>query len=269
MKVTVVAGYLLFIFLLASLVVSSIWPFMALFRPEADQPFFATLLLSWMLGGLVPSLLGYYLGSHETYRKNKLLHHYNGVLFGAVSYWLASTIILPISASGVNATSGVWGPVIVNVVPAAIAVMIMTIVGVLYAKRSSHQQSLLSYRPYQGVVLLTLLLLIVTPLLLTLTGESAPAHQWIIAVAVQTIVLLAIVSIAYLILPSVHPHRLRWTHATVLTGMLTIFFQCVTILVHDLMTDWYTMSLYLTVGASLAFYFGYLLLQRRALRSLR
>ena len=85
-SITVRFGYALFALMVLSVVTSTIIPLsQALSYPTARHLNIWLMLLSFSAAAVLPLLVSYLIGDKVTHNKNKLLHHYNGVLFGLAS----------------------------------------------------------------------------------------------------------------------------------------------------------------------------------------
>lgn len=270
MRVTVWTGIIVFIVLTVS-VVSSVLPFLNVYElPKANHAFFTSLWVSWIVGAALPTLVGYFAGEHDTFRKNRLLRHFNGILFAAAAFWLSMVLSIPISASGVNMVTGLWGPIIVNVLPALVAVAIVTVVGMFYAKQKSHQHGVLAYRPYQLVVVSATLLSIVGPVISAFTSTDSIIDwgSYLLGTSIQVAVFTAIVAIAYILLPRFQLGRMgRLTHASLLLGILLVLYTNVSIVVSNIFLNYpYYLTPITLVPSALVLisYILYLALQRRS-----
>jgi hypothetical protein len=270
MRITTTVGYVIFILIIASVIGAGV-PFIHLLSvaPHMSLMLTVSLLGAWVLGALIPTLVAYAFGSHDTYRKNRLLHHYNGVLFGIVAYWIALTTIgIPISTSNIySQIDPSWGPFVVNVIPAIIAVIIMAVVGAFYAKQKAHQQGILAYHPFQAVVVLSLLFGTIAPFIQSFSythGDSGMVWASVIEIAL----LLVFIGISYRALKIGRLLRgERMAHSIVIFAFAITFWQTTAILTRSIFpNDSLDISTYVAFGLGVILWIVYLVLQRRALR---
>lgn len=150
-RITIRYGYGLFALLLAGVTLSTIMPMsQLLWRPEVKHYNVMVLLISLVAGAVLPLLISYLVGDKATRVKDKTLHHFNGVLFGLLAYWLSHLfsalgpyIIMPIR----EAMPGVASAAVMNAWPIVATVVIVAVISYLYY-RSRRKESVLLYRPY-------------------------------------------------------------------------------------------------------------------------
>ena len=161
MRVTVYFGYGLFLLTFIGLILTMV-PWMRFYEIDRVNPFNITMLLvSFIFTALAPPLVGYLAGDGATRSKSKLVHYYNGVLFGVLGVWLwlVATMLttyaqqwFPISNSFENT--------LLNLTPAIIAALITIALGVYYARSTRHQVPLIDYRPFRIAIIISALILI-------------------------------------------------------------------------------------------------------------
>ena len=156
-NVTIFFGYSLFIATVVTVIIGTIIPLgSALFHPTARHFNIVVLLFTFTAAAVLPALVSYVLGDRATHTKNKLLHHYNGVLFGIAAYWVALLVTF-IGISQYILLSGlpapILGTVIVNGLPIIITIAVMAYVAISYAHKRNNKASILHHRPYQVVLI--------------------------------------------------------------------------------------------------------------------
>lgn len=173
MRVTIYFGYGLFIFTVIALVVSIIPWFSIYSFPFFTETDVTLLLVSFAFAALAPPLVGYLAGDGATSSSSKLVHHYNGVLFGILGIWLwltasmASTVIQWIFSAQDNLQHAVY-----SIAPAAFAALVTIILAIFYARSTRHQVSLIDYRPYRWTLILSAVALILV------TGSTTFFSLW-------------------------------------------------------------------------------------------
>lgn len=274
-KITIWYGYGLFTLLILGVVVSLIIPTVQLLiRPGVNQ-FNATVFLISLVGGAVlPILISYLIGDKASRSKNKTLHHYNGVLFGLLAYWLSlffgtigSYTVAPIR----DAISGVAMAAVFNAWPIIATVITVSIISYLY-HRSKHAGSALLYKPYVLTFWLTAIAVsVLGPLSSILYSYSDGQYLWSLAwiVGIQLAGFALVVALSYF---SFHKKRI----ARMEKGMLAIVATTVGLIALYVVTQlipypaeagdlMYTLSILGTV-ASIAMWVSYLVLLRRSVK---
>jgi hypothetical protein len=157
-RITVYFGYGLFFITVVGVVLSLV-PWGSMFSvPGVLYWNVLSTIIAFALATLLPLIAGYIVGDKATRNTSKLAHHYNGILFGVLGFWLASVL----SSSGALANSlgysdTYWLYLLGSVAPAIVAAVAVTVIGVFYARTAKHQSSLLNYKPYQAVFLVSII----------------------------------------------------------------------------------------------------------------
>ncbi|MDB5167186.1 MAG: hypothetical protein JWN26_331 [Candidatus Saccharibacteria bacterium] len=187
-RVTIVFGYSLFLFTLVILTMFTVIPFTSLlFNPTVTRHLNALIILiALTLGAILPTVLSYVMGDSATHTKNKTSHHYNGVLFGIASYWLAILFMFIRIETTPNIMMSIaepWSSIIASW-PVLATIIVMLFVSITYAKNQKNKSSVLQHRPYQIV----------------LVGSFAALSVYLAVIGDYSIGVLALASIASLIL---------------------------------------------------------------------
>ena len=154
-KITTIFGYSLFALMVVSFLATTAIPFsFTLQYPTARHFNIVVMIVAFAIAVILPALASYFIGDRATHSKNKALHHYNGVLFGVAAYWVAMVF----SWIGFNSIFGMSLPfpgplVITNVTPVVLTILVMVIIAARYAKKQKNVASVLHYRPYQLVLI--------------------------------------------------------------------------------------------------------------------
>jgi hypothetical protein len=152
-KVTVVFGYGLFVLAILNLIISTVIPWTGLLLSPypVQKTNVAVQLVSFIFAVVLPPLVGYILGQKMTHRHDRLTHHFNGVLFGIVAYWVsvftgfvAVDTIQPIR----NTFSEPWATVITSW-PIVATLVVMSGLAFYYAHNMKQKDSVLHDRVYQ------------------------------------------------------------------------------------------------------------------------
>lgn len=153
-QTTIIFGYALFSLMLLAIILFTVIPFGKLFSTAVKPENVAYLLVSFVIGGLMPVFLAYVFGDRATHVKNKSSHHFNGVLFGVASYWtyglfmnIHYRIPSPFSDGYDALAAHLYG-----LIPVAATLLVMGFVAIGYAKHQGKRQSVLEYKPYVAVL---------------------------------------------------------------------------------------------------------------------
>lgn len=272
-KITIWYGYGLFVLLVLGVIISLVIPTLQLLiRPEVNHFNVTVFLISLAAGSLLPMLISYIIGDKASRVKDKTLHHYDGVLFGLLAYWLSllfgtigSYTVAPIR----EAISGVAMAAVFNAWPIIATVITVSIISYFY-HRSKRAGSVLLYKPYMLTFWLTAITVsVLGPLSSILYSYSDGQYLWSLAwiVGIQVAGFALVVALSYF---AFHKKRLarkeKGMLAIVATTVGLIGLYVVTQLIPypaeagDLML---TLSILGTV-ASIAIWVSYLVLLRRS-----
>ncbi len=158
MRVTVYFGYGLFLLTLIALGIS-IFSWTDLYMFPFLEPIEVTLMLvSFAFAALAPPLVGYLVGDGATRSKSKLVHHYNGVLFGVLGvwFWAALSLIITVVQWSYAPETNLENTLL-SMAPAIVAAVATIILGIVYARVTLHQVSLIDYRPYRWALVAALI----------------------------------------------------------------------------------------------------------------
>lgn len=158
MRVTVYFGYGLFLLTLIALGIS-IFSWTDLYVFPFLEPIQVTLMLvSFAFAALAPPLVGYLVGDGATRSKSKLVHHYNGVLFGVLGIWFWAALSLLITVVQWSyAPETNLENTLLSMTPAIVAAVATIILGIVYARRTRHQVSLIDYKPYRWALVVAVI----------------------------------------------------------------------------------------------------------------
>jgi len=224
-KITIIFGYSLFVAALVTVMVSTVIPLSKiLFNPASMHLNVITMLLSFVAAAIVPFIVAYVIGDKTTRTKNRVTHHYNGILFGVVAYWLSmffsfigSSTVEPIR----QAIPEFWLSTVVNSWPILANILIITIIAMSYHSRTQKAgESVLQYRPYQ-LLLLSSVVATIAPSQLYL----ADGYQFVSLLYVAIPAL--IIGISYVVLRKTHPSKLSRLSSAVVAlsfGIITMGF---------------------------------------------
>ena len=223
-EITLWFGYGIFVLLVLSVTISTIIPFGGMLFQTHVLLFNVVISLIALVGGaLFPALLSYILGDRLTPGKNPLTHHYNGILFGFLAYWLMlisgyfGIYINDFLDKGDYATR----LLLVNAWPIVVTIIVTTLIGVGFA-RKKNVTDVSKYGPYQLVLLISAGLIgVVLPIF-----NQFSSLEFIWQPFISLAAFVAVVGISYAILRKTKVSRLqKLTNALlgVTVGSATLF----------------------------------------------
>lgn len=270
----VITGYILFATLIIGTVLSTSIPW-GLILANSDSKTLhinvVVFLVALTIGAFLPVLLGYIIGDHSIKSKSKIRHHFNGVLFGLLSFWIMTICALLLTAridwlnSDPNARV-----IVVNLLPSVIAVTIGLALTLTHVRSRQAKDDILEYKPFSILLIAAILVLPVWPLLQNVTDNSVNIYSFI------TLILIVIPGcISYFTLGRKMKayKKLAWSAVAVsvffvMSTVLSILLSVITTYVLKDPT-WETYTTFTWIGYVLAFigWLVYWVLQVKALRN--
>lgn len=196
-NVTTLFGYGLFALTILSFVLTTALPMgLSLQYPTARHFNIISMIIVFGVTLLLPMFVSYLLGDRATHDKNRLMHHYNGVLFGFAAYW--ATLLL-----GFVGFSLPFPPdilpfmvtiVFMNTVPVVIVIAFMSALAIVYSK-SKTKASVLLFKPFQIFLLIGLTGFIVGPYLQGVSIGVYDNGVWIYIIAMAVLLALAYIAL--------------------------------------------------------------------------
>ena len=190
-KVIVWLGYSLFGLIIIGIIINTIIPWLPVLAHQQHVRYWNVyvLLISLVAGAVLPALIAYFIGDKTTRGKNRLMHHYNGMLFGVLAFWLAYMLNYinsgMISILRMSAMSDVMVSV-VSMWPILVVVIILIILAITYT-RSHKNGSVLTYTPYQALLLTAVVLTNTVPPLLYPTTSKYDYLRYLISIIVPAV----------------------------------------------------------------------------------
>ncbi len=204
-NVTTLFGYGLFALTILSFVLTTALPMgLSLQYPTARHFNIILMIIVFGVTLLLPMFVSYLLGDRATHNKNRLMHHYNGVLFGFAGYWAALLLgfvgfSLPFPP---DVLPFVVTIVFTNIVPVVIVIAFVSVLAIVYSK-SKTKTSVLLFKPFQIFLLIGFAGSIVGPYLQGVSIGVYDNGVWIYIVAMAVLV-----ALAYIVLRSTQTLRL-------------------------------------------------------------
>jgi hypothetical protein len=209
-NVTIVFGYSLFAFSLLAITLSTVIPFGSIyFNPASRHLNVAILLISLVSSAVLPPLLSYIIGDQVTHAKNKANHHFNGVLFGIAAYWVALFFSFVMSETITKVRDSFAEPLatIINGWPIVATIVIMAIVAFSYAHHQKKNSTVLEYKPYQIILLTSILGMFAYSLVLQHFYSDSNLVVSLLSILIPTV----IVAVSYRLLGQYNPVSTRLT----------------------------------------------------------
>lgn len=276
MRITVWYGYALFLLSFIGIIITiSPWFRWFAIHDKLTTNFQMTMLIiSFLFTALAAPLVGYLAGDSATRSKNKLLHHYNGVLFGVLGVWvwLVLGMLVPLTWVIVPPT---WPALttfqftLLNLAPTALAAIVTVVIGITYARKTRHQVTLIDYRPYR-VTLISTVAALAPAIALSAAINGGWDNQFmidfLIAMIVPLLFMLVAVVLGYWILgKKAGTTGERVVRSSVAAGFAIIAVTGGVQLIVSGDTSWEPVWQYLALGFAVIVWLSYLILIRRAL----
>lgn len=167
-RITICAGYVLFALMVISLVLFTVLPFGSLLsNPATKHVNIVILIVSFSIGSIFPILVSYLIGNSPILSKNKSERHFNGVLFGALAYWIMSVFVIPMAnlSTGIASAPLIIRVGFVNGIPILGAIIVTTILAAMYVRDRNPKSTIIEYEPYQVTLIALVLVGIVWPII--------------------------------------------------------------------------------------------------------
>ncbi|MDB5161886.1 MAG: hypothetical protein JWM52_394 [Candidatus Saccharibacteria bacterium] len=188
----VITGYVLFSLLVVTTFISTTIPFgILLFNPRVLHYNVAVTLIALTVGALLPVLLGYIIGDNSVKSKSKLGHHFNGILFGLLAYWLMTIMAVLVTIPDELFTDRNLRLVLLNLFPGIEVAIMTTILAIAHVRSRQAKQDILEYKPFSIVLIASALVLPVWSLVNNMVTNSVSVYSFI---SLTIVVVLGLVS---------------------------------------------------------------------------
>lgn len=178
----VTVGYILFAALVVATLLSTTIPFgLALFHPRAMHFNIAVATISLTVGAIVPVVVGYFVGDRAVKSTSKLQHHFSGILFGLLGFWLM--IIVPPLAF---IPESVFGPnpnvrmALMNIIPSVLVAIVTSILAVAHVHGSKARASIVTFKPFMVLLVLSIFSLPIWGLVSDVLSGMIGAYSFIL-----------------------------------------------------------------------------------------
>jgi len=156
----VVTGYITFSLLVVATLLSTTIPFgRMLFDPRVMHFNVTVITIALTIGAILPVLVGYMIGDSSVKSKNRLSHHFNGILFGLLAYWLMTILAVVITIPDSLFTNDNARIVFANVFPSIGVAMLTTVLAIAHVRSNQAKQDILEYKLYSVVLIASIVVL--------------------------------------------------------------------------------------------------------------
>lgn len=174
----VIAGYVLFVLFVVGIFFSTTLPLgKVLFSPHPRHFNVALFMITLTVGSLLPAILGYVIGDYSTKAKERIVHHFNGVLFGLLALWvmlILSTLLWLIPEIPAIPPNTLL--VITNMIPSVIVALITVLLTVAHIRSRQAKYDIVQYKPFSLTFIASI---IVLPLTVFINAPSISAGLFI------------------------------------------------------------------------------------------
>lgn len=195
----VVTGYILFSLLVIATLLSTTIPWGQMLIANLTRVShynLAVFFVALTVGAVLPALIGYIVGNSSVKSKSKLSHHFNGVLFGLLAFW-----IMIISAMLVSIPSELFSAqpnervILINLLPCIGVAIITTIIAIVHARSRQSRHDILSYKPFSMPLIASVAVLPLWSLINNISTNSVSIYSF---VSLLTVLVPGVVSYATL-----------------------------------------------------------------------
>jgi hypothetical protein len=174
-------GYILFSLLIVSVLLSTTIPFWSLlFNPHALRVNVAISTIALTIGAFLPVLVGYVIGDHSIKTKSRLYHHFNGVLFGLLAYWImmifTTFVSIPSDLASMSQNARI---ILINTLPSFAVAAITTALAVAHVRSPQAKHDIFDYKPYRILLIGCVILLPAWSLFNSILTQSVNIHSFV------------------------------------------------------------------------------------------
>jgi len=156
----VITGYSAFAVLVGATLLSTTIPYLnILSQPNSIKINAATAMIALTVGIVLPLLVGYFIGDYSIKSKSRLSHHFNGMLFGLLAFWLMTIFAIVVSFPRDFFADFNSRMIFMNTVPSIAIAVIVTIVAIAHLRSRQATQDILDYKPFSLSLIVALILM--------------------------------------------------------------------------------------------------------------
>lgn len=219
----VITGYILFTVLIIGVLLSTTIPFgRMLFNPRTLHQNVAIFTIALTVGALLPAFLGYLIGDKSVKSNGRMSHHFNGVLFGLLAFWVMSifSVIVSIPSEYFTGTPNTR-IVLINLLPSTAVAIIATILTIAHLRSTYAKRDILEYKPYSILLIGSVGLLPVWSLINNIFTHNVSMYTF-----VPLIILMVLGAISYATLRNNKINvltKLTWSAVSVSVAYVALF----------------------------------------------
>jgi hypothetical protein len=196
-KLLVATGYILFGLLILTVALSTIIPYgTILINPYSIKLNVVVAMLSLTIGALLPVLVGYVIGDHSVKSKSALSHHFNGVLFGLLAYWVMTVFALFVPIHLLPFSDNNTRLIFMNLLPGIAVGIVAIALAIAHVRSAKASRDLLEYKPFVAVLISSILATPVVSLVNNVITNSVSGYSFVPLGVVVLIGLISYASIA-------------------------------------------------------------------------
>lgn len=170
-KPLVIAGYAAFGIFLISILFSTTIPWSNILLNQNSIKLNAFIAMAALtIGAVLPPLIGYFVGDHSVKSKSKLNHHFHGVLFGLLSYWVMTLFSLVVNIPVDAISDNNVRMMVIALIPSSAVALVTVALAIAHTKSRDAKKDILVYTPF---VVFFMVFLIAVPLYTVLSSVFA------------------------------------------------------------------------------------------------
>jgi len=218
----VITGYILFALLIVAVLLSTTIPFgRMLFDPRVLRNNVAVITVALTVGAILPVFVGYMIGDHSVKSKSRLSHHFSGILFGLLAYWLMTLmsvlVLIPNELSmGYNARI-----ILINLIPSIGVAFITTILAIAHVRSRQAKHDVLEYKPFSVVLISSIAVLPIWSLVNNIVTNSVNLYTFVSPAIIIGLGLVSYVSLRKTRLSKYG--RLTWSVISISVAFVAIY----------------------------------------------
>jgi len=218
----VITGYILFALLIVAVLLSTTIPFgRMLFDPRVLRNNVAVITVALTVGAILPVFVGYMIGDHSVKSKSRLSHHFSGILFGLLAYWLMTLmsvlVLIPNELSmGYNARI-----ILINLIPSIGVAFITTILAIAHVRSRQAKHDVLEYKPFSVVLISSIAVLPIWSLVNNIVTNSVNLYTFVSPAIIIGLGLVSYVSLRKTRLSKYG--RLTWSAISISVAFVAIY----------------------------------------------
>lgn len=182
----VITGYVLFTLLIVGVFLSTTLPWgRMLFDSRVMHYNVAIFTVALTIGALLPAFLGYLIGDKAIKSRSRMRHHFNGILFGLLAYWVMTMVSVFVSIPyGQSMITPNVRVIIINLLPSIGVAIVTASLAIAHVRSRQAKQDIHEYKPYGIVLILSVLLMVSLPVINEIVYFNGPSLYTLIVLGV-------------------------------------------------------------------------------------